>query len=52
MRPEAVVVKASDTVEGIVTTAMRVAGSIVEVVEFAKDGNGGCGAEGLRVDRA
>jgi hypothetical protein len=27
---------------------MGVAGSIVELVEFAKDGNGGCGAEGLR----
>ena len=41
LRPQAVVVKASDTVEGIVAAAMRVAGSIVELIEFAKDGNGG-----------
>jgi hypothetical protein len=45
MRPQAVVVKASDTVEGIVTATMTVAGSIVELIEFAKNGNGGGGAE-------
>jgi hypothetical protein len=40
MRPQAVVVKVSNAVEGIEPTAMRIASSIAELVKFAKDGDG------------
>jgi hypothetical protein len=39
MGPQAIVVKTSDAVESIEAAAMRVAGSIVELIEFAKDGD-------------
>src|SRR5213083_2332679 len=48
MRPQAVVVKASNAVEGIEAATMRVAGSIVKLIELAKDGDGRGGAEGSR----
>jgi len=40
MRPQAVLVEASNLVEGIEAAAMGVAGSIVELSEFAKDSDG------------
>ena len=39
MGPQAIVVKTSNAVESIEATAMRVAGSIVGLIEFAKDGD-------------
>ena len=37
MRPQAVVVKVSNPVERVEAPAMRVAGSIAELIELAKD---------------
>ena len=48
LRPQAVVVKASNPVERVEAAAVRAAGSIAELIEFAKDGDGGGGAEGGR----
>jgi len=47
MGPEAGHVEASNFAKGIVTTAMSVAGKVVEQLQFAENGKGGGGAEGL-----
>src|SRR6266566_1853368 len=47
MRPQPFVVEASDFAESIVSTAMRVAGDVIQRPEFAEDGHIDSGAEGL-----
>ena len=39
MRPQPFVVETSNFAEGIVSTAMRVAGDVIQRLEFAKDGD-------------
>jgi len=45
VRPQAGVVEAGSFAEGIVATAMSIAGQVVQELEFAKDGEVGTGAE-------
>jgi hypothetical protein len=45
VRPQAVVIEAGSFAEGIVATAMSIAGQVVQELEFAKDGEVGTGAE-------
>src|SRR5215831_20004746 len=47
VRPEAGVVKTGDLAEGIVATAMRIAGEVIEKFEFAEYGEAGAAAENL-----
>ena len=47
MGPQAGIVEAGRFTESIVAPTMRVAGDVVEELEFAKDGEIGSGAEGL-----
>src|SRR6266550_6119591 len=47
MRPQPLIVETSDFAEGIVSTAMGVAGDVIQRLEFAEDGHIDCGAEGL-----
>src|ERR1700681_4495231 len=47
MRPQSLVVETSDFTEGIVSTAMGVAGDIIQRLEFAEDRQIDSGAEGL-----
>src|ERR1039457_2527130 len=47
MRPQPFVIETSDFAERIVSTAMGVAGDVIQRLEFAEDGHIDCGAEGL-----
>ena len=45
--PQTRVVEAGSFAEGIVATAMRIAGQVIEELEFAKDGEAGVSAESV-----
>jgi hypothetical protein len=45
MGPQAYAVEAGSFAEGIVTTAMGIAGEVIQELELAKDGEVGAGAE-------
>src|ERR1039457_2422209 len=47
MRPQPFVIETSDFAERIVSTAMGVAGDVIQRLEFAEDGHVDRGAEGL-----
>src|ERR1700729_4226464 len=47
MRPQPFVVKTRDFAQGIVTTAMRIAGEVIQRFEFAEDSHIDYCAEGL-----
>src|ERR1017187_2456893 len=47
MKPQTFVVKTRDFAEGVVSTAMRVAGDVIQRFKFAEDSHIDCGAEGL-----
>jgi hypothetical protein len=47
VRPQAKVIEAGSFTEGIVTTAMGIAGEVIEELEFAENGEVGAGPESL-----
>ena len=47
MRPETLIIKASNLGKRVIAAAMGIAGQIVQCTEFPENGDIGCGAERL-----